>query len=123
MRGFLRALAAHCPLCGERRIWVSFGQTVDVCPGCGYTYAREEGYWVGGMIVAIGIAMGLFFVMVVGGMLVTWPDVPWTALLISTLAVMALAPVLLYRQSKTIWVWIDLKVHPYHGAERDWERT
>ncbi len=121
MRGFLRALLARCPLCGDKRIWASFGQTVDVCPGCGYRYAREEGYWVGGLIIAIAIAMGLFFVMVVGGMLATWPDVPWTGLLIATLAAMALAPILLYRQSKTLWVWLDLKIHPYQGSERDWE--
>lgn len=122
MRRLLRALAARCPLCGEKRIWVSFGQTVDACPRCKYRYAREEGYWVGGLIIAIAVVMALFFVMVVGGMLLTWPHVPWTGLLVATLVAMGLAPILLYRQSKTLWVWLDLMVHPYQGDERDWEQ-
>lgn len=115
------ALLARCPVCGNRRIWVSFGETVAACSRCGYRYAREEGYWVGGLIVAIGIAMTLFFGITVGGILLTWPQVPWTGLLVATVAAMAIAPIALYRQSKTVWVWLDLKVHPYQGTERDWE--
>ena len=109
-------------MCGSGGIWKSFGQTVDNCPGCGYRYNRESGYWTGGLVINIGIAMFLFFVVFVGGMLITWPDVPWTGLLITTIAVMALAPIVLYPQSKTLWVWVDQKIHPYEGTERDWER-
>lgn len=122
MRSLVRALLARCPVCGSRGIWRSYGQTVDACPGCGYRFSREEGYWAGALIVNIGVAMFLFFVVFVGGMLVTWPDVPWTGLLITLLVVMGLAPAMLYRQSKTIWVWLDQRVHPYVGEERDWEQ-
>ena len=119
--GLGAALLARCPVCGSKGIWKSFGQTVDACPGCGYRFSRESGYWTGGLIINIGVAMALFFVVFVGGMLVTWPDVPWTALLIATLGAMILAPILLYPQSKTVWVWLDHKIHPYEGDERDWE--
>jgi len=122
LRGLTAAALARCPVCGSSGIWSSFGQTVDQCPGCRYRYAREEGYWVGGLIVNLALAFLLFLLVFVGGMLVTWPDVPWTGLLIATVAAMVLAPVILYPQSKTIWVWLDLKVHPYEGDERDWER-
>ena len=121
MRGFVRALGARCPHCGERRIWVSFGQTVDNCPTCGYRYEREEGYWVGAMVVSIGMVMLTFMAVFVGGMLLTWPDVPWNVLLVATCALMILMPIVLYRQTKTIWVWLDLKIHPYEGDERDWQ--
>lgn len=120
--GLGAALLARCPVCGSGGIWTSFGQTVDSCPRCGYRYNRESGYWTGGLIINIAIAMFLFFVVFVGGMLITWPDVPWTGLLIATIAVMALAPILLYPQSKTLWVWLDQRIHPYEGGERDWER-
>jgi uncharacterized protein (DUF983 family) len=108
MAGLVNALRARCPVCGDKRIWKSFGQTVEECPRCGYRYEREEGYWVGGLIVAIGIAMTVFFLILAGGLLLTWPDVPWTALLVVTLVAMALFPIALYPQSKTIWVWLDL---------------
>lgn len=122
MRGLLAAMLARCPICGSKGIWKSFGQTVDNCPVCGYRYEREEGYWAGGLIVNMGFAILLFLLILLGGMLITWPDVPWTALTIVLIVVMGLAPLLLYPQSKTVWVWLDLKVHPYEGDERDWER-
>jgi uncharacterized protein (DUF983 family) len=122
MRGLLAAMLARCPVCGSKGIWRSFGQTVDNCPTCRYRYEREEGYWVGGLIVAMGFEILLFLVILVGGMLITWPDVPWTALSITLVVVLGLAPVLLYPQSKTVWVWLDLKIHPYSGDERDWEQ-
>ena len=122
MKGLFRAMLAHCPHCGEKRIWQSFGETVANCPTCGYRYEREEGYWVGAMIVSIGAVMITFMAVFVGGMLITWPDVPWNTLLILTASLMVLMPIVFYRQTKTIWVWLDLKVHPYEGDERDWEQ-
>ena len=122
MRRFARAVRARCPLCGDKRIWKSFGETVAACPTCAYRFEREEGYWVGALIVNIGVAIVLFVVIAVGGMAVTWPDVPWNGLLIASMVAMGTAAILFYPQSKTIWVWLDLMVHPYEGDERDWER-
>jgi uncharacterized protein (DUF983 family) len=122
MASFIRAMAAHCPVCGSSGIWRSFGQLVDACPRCGYGFSREEGYWTGALIVNMAFALLLFFAIFVGGMLLTWPDVPWMVLSVASIAAMALGPVLLYRQSKTLWVWLDQRVHPYAGDERDWEQ-
>lgn len=122
MRSLGRALLAHCPVCGEKRIWASFGETVDVCPQCRYSFSREEGYWVGGLIIAMAFVLILFFIVFVGGMLLFWPDVPWNGLLIASLVVIGLAPVALYRQSKMLWVWVDQRIHPYSRDERDWEQ-
>ena len=122
MRGLLRAMLARCPICGDKNIWKKFGEPVAQCPTCHYPYEREEGYWVGAMIVNIGAAMISFFVMFVGGMLLTWPDVPWTGLLVAGVLLMGLGPLIFYPQTKTIWVWLDLKVHPYEGDERNWEQ-
>ncbi|HEX2239607.1 MAG TPA: hypothetical protein VHJ82_00470 [Actinomycetota bacterium] len=121
MRGLFRALVGRCPLCGSKGIWRSFGQTVDRCPRCNYLYDREEGYWVGGLIVNIAFAMALFFLLFVGGMLVTWPEVPWTTLLIVNLVALGLGPVLFYPLSKTIWVWLDVTF--LHPLDRPSERT
>lgn len=122
MRGLLRAFAARCPVCGSGGIWRSYGELVEACPRCAYSFSREEGYWAGALIANIAFAMLLFLVVFVGGMLVTWPDVPWTGLWIATIVTLAVAPALLYRQSKMVWVWLDQRVHPYAAEERTWQQ-
>lgn len=121
MRSLGRALLARCPVCGRKDIWATYGETVDACPGCGYGFSREEGYWAGALIVAMAFVLILFFLVFVGGMLLFWPDVPWNGLLAASLIVIGGAPFALYRQSKMLWVWVDQHVHPYTSAERDWE--
>ncbi|HUH07701.1 MAG TPA: DUF983 domain-containing protein [Egibacteraceae bacterium] len=115
----LRALRNHCPHCAERRIWASWGKLKPRCPGCGYSFSREEGYWVGAMIVNIGAAQLLFMALLLGTMALTWPDVPWTGLLIGTAAVMVAFPIWFYPRTKTLWIWLDLRVHPYTPEERE----
>ena len=122
MRGLGRALLAHCPVCGEKAIWETFGETVEACPGCGYRFSREEGYWVGGLIISMAFVLILFAAVFVGGLLIFWPDVPWNGLLLVSTLVIGAAPFALYRQSKTLWVWVDQHIHPYSGTERDWEQ-
>ena len=94
---------------------------VEQCPTCGRRFEREEGYWLGAMIVNIAVTEALFVVVFVGGMLVTWPDVPWTPLLIASIAVNAIVPVLFYPRSKTVWVALDVgllqQMEP--GGDRD----
>ena len=122
MRSLVRALAAHCPVCGSGGIWRSYGQLQDACPRCRYAFSREEGYWAGALIVNMAFALLLFLLVFVGGMVVTWPDVPWNGLLVATVAALALGPALLYRQSKMVWVWLDQRVHPYTAEERTWQQ-
>jgi uncharacterized protein (DUF983 family) len=122
MASLVRALLARCPVCGSGGIWRSFGQLVDRCPRCAYAFSREEGYWTGALIVNMAFALLLFFGIFVGGMLLTWPDVPWMVLSVASIGAMAIGPVVLYPQSKTLWVWLDQRVHPYAGDERDWEQ-
>ena len=118
VRSLLWALSARCPLCGSGRIWRTFGQEVDRCPRCAFPFSREEGYWTGALIINIGVAMALFFLLFVGGMVVTWPEVPWTVLLVLTIVAMIAAPLLLYPQSKTVWLWLDLRFNPRKDSER-----
>lgn len=110
MPSLVSAVRARCPICDEKRIWRSFGQTYERCPRCGYRFEREEGYWVGALIVAIAIVMGLLLLVFVIPLLLTWPDVPWTPLLVAALVVLGLSPLVFYPHSKTIWVWLDLRI-------------
>ena len=105
-------------MCGERGIWRGWGELEERCPHCGYSFVREEGYWIGTMIVNLGVAMVLFAVVFLGGTIATWPDVPWTVLIAISAVLMVGLPIWFYPRSKTLWVWLDLRVHPYTDEER-----
>ncbi|MPZ86465.1 MAG: hypothetical protein GEU81_00055 [Nitriliruptorales bacterium] len=81
---FWRALRRRCPRCGSRDIWLRWGQLRTRCLGCGYPFEHEEGYWVGAMIVNLGMAEGLFAMVLLGGIALTWPRVAWTHPLIAS---------------------------------------
>jgi len=112
-RGFLK----RCPRCGAKGIFKSFFDLHDRCHTCGVLFAREEGYWVGSMIVITAITFGLFLLIFVGGMLVTWPDVPWDWLLGITIGANLLVPILGYPMSKTLWSALEMSWHPLEPAE------
>lgn len=118
MRGLVRGLRGRCPHCGNRDVFARWGHLRSRCPDCGYVFEREEGYWVGAMIVNLGLAQVVFMALLVGVAAATYPDVPWTPLLISSAALMVILPIVFYPRSKTVWVWLDLLVHPYTAEER-----
>jgi hypothetical protein len=80
-------------------------------------YEREEGYWVGAVAVNTVVTELVFAVLFVGGMLVTWPHVPWTGLLIVCLVANGLFPIFFYPLSKTVWLAVDLMIHPLELME------
>lgn len=113
-----RALVLRCPLCGQRGIFRRWLTLAGRCPKCAYPFEREEGYWVGAMIVNTGATQLLFFAWFLGGMLVTWPDVPWSVLLFGGIGLMLVFPVFFYPWAKTLWLWMDFLLHPLATAER-----
>lgn len=95
----------------------SFMEMRERCPTCGLAFEREPGYWVGAMIIITTITFGLFLVLLVGGMLVTWPDVPWGWLLGITVAANVVVPVVAYPIAKSIWSAMELGWHPLEPHE------
>ena len=107
-----RGALGACGWCGGRGLFASLNELHPRCPTCGLHFEREDGYWLGAMTVSIGAVMAAFGTWFVGGMLLFWPDVPWTVLLIGGLVINGAIPVLGYGWSKTTWVGIDLAIHP-----------
>ena len=112
-----RGLLGRCPHCGERGIFAGIAELKDACPACGFSFVREEGYWVGAMTVIMALVLIIFGAWFVGGMLLTWPDVPWTGLLIGGLVLNGIVPFVLYGWSKAIWVGLDLAFSPARAEE------
>ena len=117
VRALGRGMTRRCPRCGAGGLFASFFRLKERCPRCGYGFVREEGYWLGAMIVIMALTEFVFAVAFVGGMVVTWPDVPWTALLVVGVVLNVVVPIVGYPWSMTTWMGLDLTFHPLDTAE------
>lgn len=109
------ALRARCPRCGAKKVWDRWGELADRCPACALVFLREHGYWAGGLIVNVFVAQAVLMAMLLGTVAATWPEVPWTGLLVAAIAAMIVVPLWFYPRTKTVWLWLDLRIHPYGG--------
>lgn len=83
------------------------------CPRCHLILDRGEAdYFIGGYLVNF---VGAELIIVAGGLaaiLLTWPDVPWTAIKWSLMGLMVPTPILTYPFAKTLWLGVDLVFRP-----------
>lgn len=107
-----RGLRLRCPRCGERGIFRSFYELHDRCPSCGYVFEREEGYWLGAMIVIFALVEAVYGAAFLGTILATWPDVPWTAMLVLGLTLNLVVPLVGYPWAKTVWAGMHASFVP-----------
>ncbi len=111
-----RAFRRRCPRCSAPAFESYFGLR-EHCGRCGLRFEREQGYWVGALIINTTIAFGTFFLLFVGGMALTWPDVPWGVLGVVAVVAMAFVPLIFYPLSKTLWMALELSWHPLEEKE------
>lgn len=107
-----RGLRGRCARCGADDVAASFFDLKDECPNCSWTFEREEGYWVGAMVVLLGAVEGAYLLFLAVGIFAWWPDVHWNLLLWVGLALNATMPFLLYRWSKTAWMGLHVAFFP-----------
>lgn len=112
-----RGLRGRCPNCGGRGVFRGIADLEEQCPTCGFSFVREEGYWVGAMVVIFGVIIVLYGTWLLGGLLLTWPDVPWNLLMIGGLIIAGISPLVLYGWSKTVWLGIDMTFNPARAEE------
>jgi uncharacterized protein (DUF983 family) len=112
-----RALVRRCPRCGQKGIFRRWFTLAPHCPRCGLLFEREEGYWTGAIGVNCIVTEVVFMAILVLTIILTLPDVPWTALLVTGIAVNVLFPLFFYPMSKTFWMAMDLHFNPL----QEWE--
>jgi uncharacterized protein (DUF983 family) len=113
-----RGMTRRCPNCGERHIFRRWLLMVERCPRCGLHFEREEGYWTGAVAINTIATEVVFVILLVAVVVRTWPDVPMVRLLVAGVLLNALFPFLFYPISKTLWVAIDLILHPLEEREQ-----
>jgi len=112
-----RALRRRCPRCGSGSIFAGYTRLRDRCPACGLRFERQEGYWVGAMAVNTAVTIAVYAVTFVSAIVLTWPDPPWVPIAVGTVALNAVFPIVFYPWSKTLWMALDLTVHPAEDDE------
>lgn len=112
IRRVARALLRRCPNCGQTGVFESWMRLVDECPMCRLRYEREEGYWLGAILINTAATIGLFGVGMVAWAVATWPDPPWNLMLVAGIGFNLIVPIAFYPYSKTLWVAIEITAHP-----------
>ena len=80
-------------------------------------FERIEGHWTGDLGINTIVSFGALLLTLLGGFLITYPDVNGAALLIAAVVVAVATPVLFLPFSKTIWLAIDLQFRPLEPGE------
>jgi hypothetical protein len=110
-----RSLLKRCPLCGTGHLFSGWFRMKERCPGCGYLFEREEGFFLGAYVINLAIAEGLVILAAVVPTIVLLarnPDTDIVPILISGLIGAVVAPMVFYPFSKTIWTAFDLIMRP-----------
>lgn len=108
-----RALRLRCPSCAGRPVLFSWFTVAPSCPACGLHMDRDEpGYWIGSYTINLFVTEAVFALVFLAGLLLTWPEVPWTGLTVLCAALAVLIPVLIFPHTKLLYLAIDLAFRP-----------
>lgn len=108
MRGLLR----RCSFCGSDQVFEGYFKMRERCPRCNFKFDRIEGQRAGALGMNTIVTFGLLAVVVVAGLVVTYPEFDLSVLLPATIAVAVVTPIVFYPFSRTLWNSIDLAMRP-----------
>src|SRR5687768_5836540 len=118
MRKLGRGLTLRCAWCGSWRTFIrGWFRRYQRCRTCGIKWRREVGFELGAVTVNTIITFGALTVFMVIGFVLTVPDVPVLPFVLGLMAVGLLMPIIIYPFTYTIWLAIDLTMHPPDAAE------
>ncbi len=112
-----RALRLHCPVCGRASLFRGWFQARAVCSACGFRLEREDGYYLGAMLLNVIVAELIVVIGAAVTMIRTWPSPPWALLTFGAMAAVVVFPIALYPFSRSLWLALDLYVQPPRPEE------
>jgi uncharacterized protein (DUF983 family) len=110
-RAFLRGLTRRCPRCGSGRLFRRWLRIRERCPRCGLRLEREEGGFLGAMTVNYTVTTFAWIVLLVVWLIVDLPGLRVVPLAVTSVALVAVFPLLFFPFSKTIWATVDYLVY------------
>lgn len=113
VRMLARALALRCPSCGARGVRRTYFDFESACHACGLRFDRgETDYWIGGFMLNFIVGELIAVAAFLTAILLTWPAVPWKAVLYGSMIPAALGPVVTYPFARNLWLALDLLFRP-----------
>ena len=109
-RVVLRGLRKRCPRCGEPRIFDGYYTLKVRCPTCDLRFQKEEGGFLGAMVLNYTVAIVFWLIVMAVGIALTIPVVPVAPLLVASIGVLTAVPLWFYPRSKAIWAAIEFLV-------------
>lgn len=118
-----RGVTMGCPACGKRRLFRRWFMMKDDCPRCGLHFERIEGHWVGAIGINTIVSFAALGIVVIIGLLLTYPDGSTLRLILIAVATGLIGPTIFYPMSKTLWTAIDIVMRPLEAHEVDWTQV
>ncbi|MFL6332725.1 MAG: DUF983 domain-containing protein [Pyrinomonadaceae bacterium] len=108
-----RGARLRCPVCGTRSVFQSPFRVRPFCPACGTVFQREEGFFVGAIMLNV-VTTEAVVLATAGLYLLLFPGID-EPLLPILFAVALLFPVAFYHHSWSLWLAGD---HLFEGLPR-----
>ncbi len=115
-----RGLLKRCPICGTGKLFTRWFRMKERCPGCGYRFEREEGFFLGAYVINLAFAQGMVILLAVVPLILRLADDPSASILpfiVGGLVGAVVAPMVFYPWSKTVWTAFDLMLRPVAVTE------
>jgi uncharacterized protein (DUF983 family) len=115
-----RGLTKRCAVCGSGGLFERWFRMKERCPRCGYRFEREEGFFLGAVVVNLAVAellMALLCIVPVIYLSATRPEASLWPVIAGGLVAAVVAPLFFYPFSKTIWVALELMLRPAGSDE------
>lgn len=85
---------------------------MERCPSCDLKYEREEGYWLGAILINTTVTIVVFGAVMIAWGVTAWPDPPWGTMTAIGVVINLVVPLLFYPFSKTLWVALEISARP-----------
>jgi hypothetical protein len=85
---------------------------VERCPRCGLRFEREEGAFLGSLVLNYSVTALALIAYLVAVLVLTLPDPPVFLLTAGAVVIAVIVPLIAYPFAKTTWAAIDLLLHP-----------
>jgi len=110
-RAVWHGLTRRCPRCGSGHLFRRWVKIRERCPRCGLRLEREEGGFLGAMTINYAVTTLVWLIVLVVWLVLDLPGLHVGALTITSIAIVALFPLVFYPFSKTIWATVDYLVY------------
>lgn len=115
-RVFQGVIHNRCPRCFEEPVFSWIAIMRKKCPGCGYVFEREPGYFIGAMVFSYLVGAFSIVPTLVIGLKILEKDLV-AVILLGSFQVILLAP-FLFRFSRLAWMHLDYRADPAgHGSK------